>query len=190
MNEAVNLTNCDREPIHIPGSVQPFGFLLTLLSDFTICMASDNAGSFLGADIPDLLQRPFPKGFYTPFAVEKYALCFNCHEQQLVLTAKTTNLTNFRDGDENLHFLHVNRDTKGRSCKTCHDLHASDQPKHIATSVAFEGSKWPMELTYAATDDGGTCAPGCHKPRTYSRSHPATRPATTQPSLTMTGGTP
>ncbi|MGY4298027.1 light-regulated signal transduction histidine kinase (bacteriophytochrome) [Bradyrhizobium sp. i1.4.4] len=34
MNEAVNLTNCDREPIHIPGSVQPFGFLLTVLSDF------------------------------------------------------------------------------------------------------------------------------------------------------------
>ncbi|MCP1739036.1 light-regulated signal transduction histidine kinase (bacteriophytochrome) [Bradyrhizobium japonicum] len=45
MNEAVNLTNCDREPIHIPGSVQPFGFLLTVLSDFTICMASDNVGN-------------------------------------------------------------------------------------------------------------------------------------------------
>ena len=58
MSEAVNLTNCDREPIHIPGSVQPFGFLLTLLSDFTICMTSDNAGRFLGRDVADLLQRP------------------------------------------------------------------------------------------------------------------------------------
>ena len=63
MNEAVDLTNCDREPIHIPGSVQPFGFLLTLLSDFTICMASDNVGSFLGVDIADLLQRPLSSVF-------------------------------------------------------------------------------------------------------------------------------
>ena len=28
MNKPVDLTNCDREPIHIPGSIQPFGFLL------------------------------------------------------------------------------------------------------------------------------------------------------------------
>ncbi len=63
MNEAVNLTNCDREPIHIPGSVQPFGFLLTLLSDFTICMASDNVGSFLGVELSDLLGRPIADVF-------------------------------------------------------------------------------------------------------------------------------
>ena len=50
MNEEVNLTNCDREPIHIPGSVQPFGFLLAVLRDFTIGMASDNVGGLLGAD--------------------------------------------------------------------------------------------------------------------------------------------
>ena len=63
MNESVNLTNCDREPIHIPGNVQSFGFLLTLLSDFTICMASDNVGSFLGGDVADLLQRPLAEVF-------------------------------------------------------------------------------------------------------------------------------
>ncbi|MGT2437588.1 HWE histidine kinase domain-containing protein [Bradyrhizobium betae] len=69
MNEAVNLTNCDREPIHIPGSVQPFGFLLTLLSDFTICMASDNADSFLGVELSDLLRRPIADVF-SPAAIE------------------------------------------------------------------------------------------------------------------------
>jgi light-regulated signal transduction histidine kinase (bacteriophytochrome)/CheY-like chemotaxis protein len=59
MNEQVNLTNCDREPIHIPGSVQPFGFLLGLLSDFSVALASDNAPAFLGvSDLSDLLQRP------------------------------------------------------------------------------------------------------------------------------------
>ncbi|MGA7808932.1 HWE histidine kinase domain-containing protein [Bradyrhizobium sp.] len=63
MNEQVNLSNCDREPIHIPGSVQPFGFLLTLLSDFTICMASENAGDFLGMEFSRLLQRPISRVF-------------------------------------------------------------------------------------------------------------------------------
>ena len=68
MNEQVNLTNCDREPIHIPGSVQRFGFLLALLSDFSICMASENAGDFLGTEVSALLQRPIADVF-TPEAV-------------------------------------------------------------------------------------------------------------------------
>src|SRR5690349_7474617 len=59
MNEQVDLTNCDREPIHIPGSVQPFGFLLGLLADFSIALASENAPRFLGVtDLSDLLLRP------------------------------------------------------------------------------------------------------------------------------------
>ena len=68
MNEAVDLTNCDREPIHILGNIQPFGFLLTLLSDFSICMASENAGRFLGGDVADLLQRPLAEVF-SPAAI-------------------------------------------------------------------------------------------------------------------------
>ncbi len=62
MNEQVDLTNCDREPIHIPGSVQPFGFLLGLVPDFSIALASENASAFLGvADISDLLQQPLDR---------------------------------------------------------------------------------------------------------------------------------
>jgi light-regulated signal transduction histidine kinase (bacteriophytochrome)/CheY-like chemotaxis protein len=63
MNQQVDLSNCDREPIHIPGSVQPFGFLLTLLSDFTIVIASDNTGDFLGNDIGSILQKPLAEVF-------------------------------------------------------------------------------------------------------------------------------
>lgn len=69
MNEHVDLTNCDREPIQIPGSVQPFGFLLTLVSDFTICMGSENAPLFLGHDLPWLLRRPLAQ-VLAPAAVE------------------------------------------------------------------------------------------------------------------------
>jgi light-regulated signal transduction histidine kinase (bacteriophytochrome)/CheY-like chemotaxis protein len=58
MTLQVDLTNCDREPIHTPGCIQPFGFLLTLLSDFTIAAASENVGTFLGAECADILQQP------------------------------------------------------------------------------------------------------------------------------------
>jgi predicted CXXCH cytochrome family protein len=121
-----------------------------------------------GSKYPNLLDRAFPDKFYTSFDVGKYALCFNCHEPEMVLEAKTASLTNFRDGDKNLHFVHVNRDDKGRSCKTCHAIHGSDLPKHMASEVPFEGSNWAMPIAFEKTaDGGGKCAPGCHVPKTY-----------------------
>ena len=40
---SVDLTNCDREPIHIPGTIQPFGFLLCMdLSTLVVKVASEN----------------------------------------------------------------------------------------------------------------------------------------------------
>jgi light-regulated signal transduction histidine kinase (bacteriophytochrome)/CheY-like chemotaxis protein len=45
----VNLTNCDREPIHIPGSIQPHGCLLACdASAGTILRHSANAAALLG----------------------------------------------------------------------------------------------------------------------------------------------
>ncbi len=44
---SVDLTNCDREPIHLLGHVQPFGFALVLSRDFTVISASEDAGDFL-----------------------------------------------------------------------------------------------------------------------------------------------
>src|SRR5262245_4273997 len=58
MNQQVDLSNCDREPIHIPGSVQPFGFLLALLPDFTICIASENVPTFLGLEHSQVILHP------------------------------------------------------------------------------------------------------------------------------------
>ena len=63
MNQQVDLTNCDREPIHVPGSIQPFGFLLALLSDFSICIASENVADYLGFTPAELLQRPVAEVF-------------------------------------------------------------------------------------------------------------------------------
>ena len=129
-----------------------------------------------GAPKASLLTREFPKSFYTSFAEEKYELCFTCHEKQLVTLEKTASLTGFRNGDTNLHYLHVNRDEKGRTCKACHNVHGSDLPKHIATDVAFERGNWAMPVGYSKTDDGGSCTPGCHKTREYNRNAlPTTR---------------
>lgn len=54
----VDLNNCAREPIHIPGSIQPHGVLLALdPADLSIVQWSSNAPSWLGisdADLPSL----------------------------------------------------------------------------------------------------------------------------------------
>lgn len=55
---AVNLTNCDREPIHVPGSVQGHGFLLVVAPegrDLRIRRASENACEFLGLPFESVL---------------------------------------------------------------------------------------------------------------------------------------
>jgi light-regulated signal transduction histidine kinase (bacteriophytochrome)/CheY-like chemotaxis protein len=49
MTFKVDLTNCDREPIHIPGSIQPHGVMLVCNSEtFKVGFASANATAFLG----------------------------------------------------------------------------------------------------------------------------------------------
>lgn len=141
-----------------------------------------------GSSHTELLSKPFPKSFYAPFRVEDYALCFSCHQKDMVLNAKTQSLTNFRDGDRNLHFVHVNREDKGRSCRTCHAVHGSNLPRHMASSVPFEGSNWAMPIRYEATAEGGRCAPGCHESFAYSRTKPMTPTTQMNPTTRPTGG--
>lgn len=55
---AADLTNCDRELIHIPGSIQPHGALLVLdTSAPRILQASANAREVLGFDTEEILGR-------------------------------------------------------------------------------------------------------------------------------------
>ena len=64
----VNLTNCDREPIHMLGAIQPVGFLIALTSDWMIARVSANIGSFFDAEPADLIGRPLAS-LLTPTAV-------------------------------------------------------------------------------------------------------------------------
>ncbi|TBR25443.1 MAG: GAF domain-containing protein, partial [Reyranella sp.] len=60
----VDLTNCDREPIHLLGAIQPFGFLLGLDStQWTITRASGNAVEWLGIGPAELIGRPIEDVF-------------------------------------------------------------------------------------------------------------------------------
>ena len=53
---AINLTNCDREPIHIPGLIQPYGFMLGLDErTLRVVQASANTETLLGVAAADLL---------------------------------------------------------------------------------------------------------------------------------------
>lgn len=113
-----------------------------------------------------ILRHSFPKAFYREFSVDAYALCFACHEEQIVLNARTTTLTAFRNGEKNLHYLHVNQE-KGRTCRACHEIHAGTRPKRMKDFVPFGSWKYPVN--FETTSDGGRCAPGCHVPRAYSR---------------------
>ena len=45
-----DLVECAREPIHVPGSVQPWGVLLGLDADHVVVRCSANAGDLLGVD--------------------------------------------------------------------------------------------------------------------------------------------
>lgn len=113
-----------------------------------------------------LLTASYPQDFYSAFDIKQYALCFNCHFPEMVLKKEGTGLTRFRDKEVNLHWLHVNRE-KGRTCRACHEVHASKRPFHIREAVPFGERGWLLEIKYEQTATGGTCAPGCHKAAAY-----------------------
>lgn len=54
----VDLTNCDREPIHLLGAIQPIGFLLAVTTDWLICRTSANIEQFFGRSHESLIGRP------------------------------------------------------------------------------------------------------------------------------------
>jgi len=59
----VDLTNCDREPIHILGAIQPIGFLLALTSDWMVARASANLADYIGLSPADVIGRPIAEIF-------------------------------------------------------------------------------------------------------------------------------
>lgn len=118
-----------------------------------------------GADYADLLIEPYKSDFYGPFSLERYGLCFECHDVRMVLDEQTTEMTKFRNGNQNLHFVHISSGRFGRSCSVCHTTHVSELEMQLQTQVPF--GNWDLPIAFKRTISGGSCAPGCHKPTKY-----------------------
>jgi len=125
-----------------------------------------------GSDNPFILYEYFPEEFYKEYSADNYKLCFECHETKSIAHEKTTDETGFRNGDINLHYLHVVKLNPGRSCKACHEVHAGNQELHIREKVPYGKGGWMLPVKYTRTDNGGECKTGCHRPKKYDRSKP------------------
>ncbi len=135
------------------------------------CMACHDVH---GSNNTRILSKYFPEEFYKEYRPENYELCFGCHNKDIAKKKFTKTLTNFRDGEYNLHYFHVNM-KKGRNCIACHDPHVSTQAKHIRTEVPFGAWSYPISIT--KTKNGATCVVGCHAPKTYDRKKAQIKPS-------------
>ena len=96
---------------------------------------------------------------------EVKGLCFQCHDKQMVQQKETAKGTDFRDGQQNLHFLHANKN--GIPCLTCHDVHASPQ-LHLVRPKGTN-AKEAVTIAYTGSDKGGSCTTSCHDQLGYER---------------------
>ena len=54
----VDLNDCEREPIHIPGAIQPFGVLLAVDEQMNVTQVSENVSEHLSLGVDEALDRP------------------------------------------------------------------------------------------------------------------------------------
>ncbi len=112
-----------------------------------------------------LLKIPFSDKNYVSSKAESFKLCFQCHDEKLITSEKTDNATGFRNGQTNLHNLHIMKG-KGRNCSMCHDMHGSSNEKMINERVKF--GTWDFDMNFKKNENGGSCSPACHKTLTYN----------------------
>ena len=55
--------------------------------------------------------------------------------------------------------------SRGRTCRACHEVHASKQRHQIRDGVPYGSRGWVLKLNYTRTETGGSCARTCHKER-------------------------
>lgn len=118
------------------------------------------------SDKPKLLAGVYPQDEYAAATMENFDLCFLCHDYAMLEEETTDWATEFRDGERNMHQLHINGE-KGRNCNLCHDIHGSPNEHLIANKVMF--GNWEMPVEFRHSENGGSCRTGCHAELSYSR---------------------
>lgn len=75
--------------------------------------------------------------------------------------------TGFRDGNVNLHHVHVG---KRRTCRFCHRTHAGPKDRLVPETVGYGRAGYELKIGFEKTEDGRACARTCHDPAAYARS--------------------
>jgi light-regulated signal transduction histidine kinase (bacteriophytochrome) len=144
----VDLTNCDREPIHLSGQIQPHGVALAVSgTDLVVRAASENSPQLLGVAALDLLGLPLLEalGAVADRAVRVALLDLRGSGQAPLHTetarGQSIDLTWFRTGD--LVVLEIE----------------PAAPMDLATmATLFETANQAMQTTSSATDVASICA--------------------------------
>ncbi|MBT7668627.1 MAG: hypothetical protein HN623_03540 [Bdellovibrionales bacterium] len=123
-----------------------------------------------------LLTRPYARTPYTPVDRDN-GLCFKCHKREDFLSPVVSeNVTKFRNGRNNLHFLHLFNDKKyKRSCRLCHNVHAGTDPFLLTRNFKREDGI-TLPIIFKQNKRGGSCATACHSSRDYDRIDPVLDP--------------
>ncbi len=114
-HDIVNLENCDQEPIHIPGSIQPHGFLAGFATDtWIIDYSSENIADFIGIPYNTILGKTFEKvfGAGNEEALRKYLsqglslsstpFSLNINDHHFLCTVHESNGVYVLEGEQNM----------------------------------------------------------------------------------------
>ncbi|HNB21133.1 MAG TPA: GAF domain-containing protein [Candidatus Melainabacteria bacterium] len=85
----VDITNCDQEQIHIPGSVQDFGSIVAYRKDGRITRASENVRGLLGSEARELIGKDISTVFNSEDLKMIDKSCSELLRPSIVLTLKS-----------------------------------------------------------------------------------------------------
>ncbi|MFH1287846.1 MAG: cytochrome c3 family protein, partial [bacterium] len=117
------------------------------------------------------LRGDYPEEHQINYAPEKFGICFTCHDSKMAAYQFTNEKgTNFRRGELNLHYVHVNQQKKrGRRCTVCHSPHAADNYRMLCDFVPFGAKdfRYKYPVGFNQNKVGKSCLPGCHGRKFY-----------------------
>ncbi|NRT14866.1 light-regulated signal transduction histidine kinase (bacteriophytochrome) [Flavobacterium sp. 28A] len=91
-NSLVDLNNCEDEPIHIPGAIQPHGFLLSIDSQTTIItVCSENSSNFIGLNYEKVLGQKVSLLFNNEMIASLQDFKIDCSNQVKTFNYKLNN---------------------------------------------------------------------------------------------------
>lgn len=115
--DLVTLTNCEHESIHIPGSIQPHGFLLGITFDWKIDFCTANIALFLDLIYDQVLGKKFHEVFGMQPQSDLYEYLHNTKVKlvfplEIQLLGKSFQITIHTSGSR--YVLEAEPQTKGR----------------------------------------------------------------------------